>query len=352
MIFLGDFVYPFEEQTNIFSFDKEFLEEEKMFNLESLVLNPTKHKKLTKGIALYSTEYMYDLLRRLNVKAVGLSNNHITDFQFDIAQFKLDLLDKGIKACGAGENLDDALRPALIEDKEYKYVVYSFGWDVIGCQYADKDKQGTAPLDEEIAIKCIKEAKEKYPDRKVIIFLHWNIEYEYYPQPADRKMAFALVEAGADAIIGHHPHIVGVYEEYKGKPIFYSVGNFFLPDYTYQGFKLESSERSRLGLGVKYNEDLDKIGLYWVKNNNNILSLEKDEKLAQCDDIEVITDLYQNDLAKYRTWFKKHRRKKKLLPIYKTHEKTLENKIIFELVKLRNYVIHKITESGLRTKNN
>lgn len=352
MIFLGDFVYPFEEQKNILNFDQKFLAEEKMFNLESLVLDPNKHKKLTKGVALYSTEYMYDLLETLNVKAVGLSNNHVTDFQFDIASFKQDLLNKGIQACGAGENLGDALKPALIEDTEYKYAVYSFGWDVIGCQYADVDNQGTAPLNEDIAIQCIQEAKEKYPDRKVIIFLHWNIEYEYYPQPADRKMAFALVDAGADAIIGHHPHIVGVYEEYKGKPIFYSVGNFFLPDHNYHGFKLESSERSRLGLGIKYNENLNQIGLYWVKNNNNILSLVKDEKLVDCNDIEVITELYQNDLRAYKAWFKKHRRKKKLLPIYKTHDKTLENRIIFELVKLRNYLVHNITAIGLRKKNN
>jgi len=352
MIFLGDFVYPFEEEKDILNFDQTFLEEEKMLNLESLVLDPQKSEKVTQGVALYSSPHMYGLLKKLNVKAVGLSNNHITDFKFDLSSFKQSLSDNEIQACGAGENLNEALKPALVEDKEYKYAIYSFGWNVIGCKYATINKQGTAPLDEETILECIKEAKQIHSDRKIIIFLHWNIEYEYYPQPADRKMAFALIDAGADAIIGHHPHIVGVYEEYKNRPIFYSVGNFFLPDFNYQGFKLESSERSRLGLGVKYHEDLDKIQLYWTKNNKNILSLEKSESLAESSQLEVFTDHYQNDLEEYRKWFKVNRRKKNLLPVYKTHTKTLENKILFELVNLRNFIVHKVTASGLRKKNN
>ena len=352
MIFLGDFVYPFEEEKNILNFDKKFLKEEKMLNLESLLLDPSKHEKLTKGIALYSTEYMYSLLKKLNVKAVGLANNHITDFKYDISSLKQKLLKKDIQSCGAGENFEDAIKPVLIEDEKYKYVVYSFGWDVIGCKYANTSKQGTAPLDEKIAIQCTKDAKVRYADRKIIIFLHWNIEYEYYPQPADRKMAFSLIDAGADAIIGHHPHIVGVYEEYKKKPIFYSIGNFFLPDYTYQGFKIESSERSLLGLGVKYHELSNEIELFWIKSDNKSLHLEKSEKLNESDNIEVITDLYQNDLSAYKKWFKVHRRKKKLLPIYETHEKTLKNRILFELLELRNYIVHNITAIGLRKKNN
>lgn len=351
MIFLGDFVYPFEDGRNILNFDDNFLREPKMLNLEGLILNPAEYKKATPEVAVYSTPSIYEYMKKLNIKSVGLANNHIRDFDFDIELLKRQLEDEGIRACGAGKSLDEALAPVLLEDDENSYVIYSFGWNVIGCKYATGNSSGVAPLDEDIILECVKDAKAQYPERKIVMFLHWNIEFEYYPQPADRQLAFLLIDAGADIIIGHHPHIVGVFESYKNKPIFYSLGNFLLPDYNYNGFDLHSSERAKTGLGIKYSDKMDDIALYWIKSVDNVLEIEDIEHIGGEHRLEDISTLYQNDLGAYAKWFKVNRRKNKLLPIYKSHKNTVKNRLLYKIMKIRNLLVYHLTNSGLRKRN-
>lgn len=346
MIFLGDFVYPFKKKKKIDTFAESFVKEDKFLNLEGAVLNPKENQILTKGSALHSSKYIYDILNDLNIKAVGMANNHILDFEINIKEQKKALTERIIKTCGVGENLEEALQPAFLEDDKYQYNIFSFGWNVIGCIYAKQNVSGVGPLIEEIIIDVIKKSKNDYPDRKVIIYLHWNYEFEYYPQPADRELAFQAIDAGADAIIGHHPHIVGVYETYKNRPIFYSLGNFFMP--TEQGF----GERAQIGLGVKYDEKIENIILYWTKNVSDTLELTMHEKLINSKKLEDISNKYQDDLLLYTSWFKVHRRKKKLLPVYSKHEQSLKSSVIFHLLDFRNYLVHTITSLGLRKRKN
>lgn len=351
MLFLGDFVFPFNNKEKIYDFNQEFIEESKVVNLESLVLAPDKYKKLTSGIALHSSAHVYSILKDLNVKTVGLANNHITDYNYDIVRLKNDLNQNGISSVGAGKDLEDAIRPSFIEDKNFKYIIFSFGWNVIGCKYASKNNPGVAPLNEGLIIDMITETKNKYPDHKIILFLHWNYEFEYYPQPADRKLAFSAIDAGVDMIIGHHPHIVGVYESYKNKPIFYSLGNFFIPEYHFGDFILKYGKLAQTGLGVKYSEDLGKITLYWLKNISNKLTIEMIESLQNSKRLEDFSNHYQDDLIAYTKWFNMHRKKKKLLPVYQEHSSSLKNSMIYLLLSIRNYIVHKITSLGLRKRN-
>ena len=72
----------------------------------------------------------------------------------------------------------------------------------------------------------IKNFKQENPESYVVVILHWGIEYQSSPTLNQRKGAHRLVRAGADVIIGHHPHIIQKEEYFNGKPIFYSLGNF------------------------------------------------------------------------------------------------------------------------------
>ena len=69
-------------------------------------------------------------------------------------------------------------------------------------------------------------ARKDYPDDVLVIMLHWGVEAAYSPTERQKNIARNLVDAGADLIIGAHPHRVQGVEFYKGKPIFYSLGNF------------------------------------------------------------------------------------------------------------------------------
>jgi poly-gamma-glutamate capsule biosynthesis protein CapA/YwtB (metallophosphatase superfamily) len=61
---------------------------------------------------------------------------------------------------------------------------------------------------------------------RVVVHFHWGIPYQREPLPEDRARARFAVDCGADVIIGHHPHVIQPFEVYRGRPIFYSVGNF------------------------------------------------------------------------------------------------------------------------------
>lgn len=84
--------------------------------------------------------------------------------------------------------------------------------------------------------------------QRKIVNLHWGYEHTDTPAPFQRELAHRFVDAGANIIIGHHPHVAQGWEVYCGVQIFYSLGNF-----NFWQFDTETSERNRWGYMVDYN---------------------------------------------------------------------------------------------------
>ena len=99
---------------------------------------------------------------------------------------------------------------------------------------------------EEKIIKTVKTVKSSNPDNFLIVSLHWGEEYKLINSPAQQKLAYQIIEAGADLIIGHHPHVVQNIEKYQGKFIFYSLGNFIFDQY----FSPETQQGLAVGLEI------------------------------------------------------------------------------------------------------
>jgi len=99
---------------------------------------------------------------------------------------------------------------------------------------------------EEEVIKTIKTVKSLNPDNFLIISLHWGEEYKLINSLVQQKLAHQLIEAGADLIIGHHPHLVQNIEKYQGKLIFYSLGNFIFDQY----FSPDTQQGLAVGLEI------------------------------------------------------------------------------------------------------
>lgn len=161
---------------------------------------------------------------------LGLANNHIMDFGSRALKETLVVLDTNqIAHSGAGLIEEDALKPAILQLGSLKVALLSF--DRVGpIEYkATSTKPGSAWGNTEQILHSITEAKSKAD--LVIIAIHWGADY--VPEVADwqRKLAHACIDAGAVAIVGHHPHMVLPVEVYKGKPILYSVGNFSFGSY-------------------------------------------------------------------------------------------------------------------------
>jgi len=99
---------------------------------------------------------------------------------------------------------------------------------------------------EEEIIKTIKTAISLNPDKFLIVSLHWGEEYKLINSSTQQKLAHQVIEAGADLIIGHHPHVVQNIEKYQEKLIFYSLGNFVFDQY----FSPETQEGLAVGLEI------------------------------------------------------------------------------------------------------
>lgn len=350
MIFLGDFASPSENLiSNINITDEHFINEPKILNLESVITdNIDLQKKKTSGIALHSTSNIYNILNGLNVTAVSLANNHVFDYCTSISKLKKELKFKNISSFGAGENINDAKQIFGFKENDTDFIVIAFGWNVIGCRKATTYNKGVNPLNYNYVIDEIKQLIQIKTNSKIIVSFHWNYEFEFYPQPKDRNLAHDLIDLGVEMIIGHHPHIVGSIEVYKNKAIFYSLGNFFIHETNYNGHILNYKSKADIGLGVEYNSDFKRIKLYWFKKKSNeILSIDKIETLeALIKKENHFTETQNKSKSEYSLFFKKNRRKKFLLPIYKSNTRL---NIIYDLfVLLRNYTINKMVKYNIK----
>lgn len=159
---------------------------------------------------------------------ISLANNHTLDGGRKGLLDTIMTLDQlGIKYVGAGKNAKEAYALKVLEVKNRK--VGFLAWtDVINIPGAEagEDKPGIAYLKgrEDIILRLIQEGRKKVDI--LIISVHWGVEGSTVPTLRQKTLARKWIEAGADIIIGHHPHRIQPVEIYKGKLIAYSLGNF------------------------------------------------------------------------------------------------------------------------------
>lgn len=165
---------------------------------------------------------------------LSIANNHIWDYGADAVRDTLVVVKNvGIGVVGGGTNYQEAHTPVIKEVKGAKVAFLGYT-DLIPSSLGSKtSKPAIAYLNLEQAITDIKEAR-KLADL-VAVSVHWGNEYETTHNLNQEKVAKAFIDAGAQLIIGHHPHVVQPVEEYNGGYIAYSLGNFvfdqnFSPD--------------------------------------------------------------------------------------------------------------------------
>ena len=349
MIYCGDTVFPNSYSNNCLSdTDTEFLEKQKIVNLESLI-KLEDMKKMAQGIGLSSSKDIIQFLKGLNVISCSQANNHITDFDTSINRQKEFLRENNIDSFGAADTLQEASKPNFYTTDGIKYGVIAFGWEVISCKGAATGRKGVNPLTYENVITQVKSFFSEYDDVKLICIFHWDYEFELYPQPSHRQLAFELIDLGINAIIGHHPHIVQGFEVYKNRPIFYSLGNFYFPDANYNGYEMKYSEEAKTGLCVELTEDIDNITLYWtyLKDNKKLIVTKK-ENLCESKRLKELSLFSGMEHKQYIKWFRENRKKSKGLPIYKTIDSKFETLLNDMFVKYRQVFIDFLVRIGVK----
>ncbi len=173
------------------------------------------------------------ILKELGVDIAGLANNHVFDYGEDAFADTLSTLrNAGIPYVGAGMNIKEAASPVYMEVGGIKiaYVAASRAEKHILTPEAKEDSPGVLRCyDTGRFVAAIKEARANAD--YVIALPHWGTERSTVLEPAQTGSAREYIDAGADIIIGAHSHCLQGMEFYKGKPVIYSLGNFWFDEF-------------------------------------------------------------------------------------------------------------------------
>lgn len=163
--------------------------------------------------------------------AVALANNHSGDYGRAAFAEMLGLLKAaGLGQFGGGHNLSEAHTPLVLERKGLRIALLGYSEFMPRSFEADFDAPGVAWSEDAQVRLDIRRARSVHRADIVIPVMHWGWENELTANARQRQLARLMLDAGADAVIGGHPHVTQDIEHYRGKPIVYSVGNFVMKE--------------------------------------------------------------------------------------------------------------------------
>lgn len=198
-------------------------------------------------------------LKKAGINVVALANNHLLDCGREGVLDTLQALTlAGLNTMGAGRDERQANAPIFLPAGGKRIGLLNYYWNP---RTAAREKlPGSARDTPERLEAGIRGLREK-ADKAVVIF-HWGIPYQEKPLSEDRKKARYAVDCGADAVIGHHPHVLQPFEVYHGRPIFYSIGNF--------AFGSGNSRAEGIAIGFQFHDDKTTLVVFplYVKNRD------------------------------------------------------------------------------------
>jgi poly-gamma-glutamate synthesis protein (capsule biosynthesis protein) len=171
-------------------------------------------------------------LQSIHVNVASLANNHMWDWGSVALLDTVSFLQKdSILPVGAGKNFAEANKVKALEIRGTKIGFLAFQDLYPKNLLATETTPGVSSFDAEKTAAQIKKIKQDKEVDFLVILFHWGEEYKPLANERQKMIAHSLVDAGADLIIGNHPHVTQNREEYKGVPIFYSLGNFVFDQY-------------------------------------------------------------------------------------------------------------------------
>ena len=219
---------------------KIFGQAAEIFKASDLAIGNLEGPLLEKGNAaagkcvLRGTTGWAAVLREVGFDVVSLANNHIMDYGVDgLIETITSLKHAGLKYVGAGMNKEEAYAPLVLEYNQGKISVIARSSVIVSSpSYAGDRQPGVAFFDPDQTVDTIHQCRRECDF--VILVLHWGLEEYIYPTPGQRKLAKVLVDAGADVIFGHHPHVVQGIENLGGALVSYSSGNFVFDEFEWE----------------------------------------------------------------------------------------------------------------------
>jgi poly-gamma-glutamate synthesis protein (capsule biosynthesis protein) len=209
---------PFQEFADIFS-----RADAAIGNLECVIA--TKGAPLPKPWTFRAKPQVIPVLKK-HIDFVSLANNHTGDFGHEAFLEQLELLEKHqLPWFGGGRNCAEARKPWILNMKGCRIALLGYNEFKPRSFEAGPDWPGVAWSVDEQVVADIRAARTRHNADLVIPYMHWGWEGEP-ASPRQKQLARTMIDAGADAVIGGHPHVTQEVEYYQGKLIVYSLGNF------------------------------------------------------------------------------------------------------------------------------
>ncbi len=228
-------------------------------NLEAPFARTAEKESTTRNFAYRVNPNSAHVLRRAGINVVTVANNHMMDCGHEGVRETLETLARqGIPSIGGGLDEVTAHDPAILSAGARKIGLLGYYWN--SRTAARNGLPGSARDLPELVQRDIEKLKQ-HVDR-VVVTVHWGVPYERQPTDEDRKKARHFIDCGADIVVGHHPHIMQAFEVYRGRPIFYSVGNF--------AFGSGNSKAESLVVAVRFSDDQIEVDLFpaYVRNRD------------------------------------------------------------------------------------
>jgi len=238
-------------------------------NLEGAVVNEGAHYLPNNAYDFAFSPEFVGRLKSYGFNFFNLANNHLIDQgERGISETRQNLDKLGFNYSGCPDGQIAECSGRVIEVKNRKIGLAGFS-----AVYSKLDQEKLATFVGDLASST----------DLLIVNMHWGNEYQHQFSQYQQELAWALIDSGADIIVGHHPHVVEGMEIYRGKPIFYSLGNFIFDQY----FSADTQENLALDL-------------IWEDKNLEIFLIPLKSKQSQSD---LMTEAEKNNfLQKFIIW--------------------------------------------------
>lgn len=339
MIFLGDLACP-PQRVADFNASVEKLDvlsgRTVVLNFEAVIPLGLEIKPET----LYNHPATLDSLQQKARKViVSLANNHMYDYPEAILPTKEFLESKGIGVFGlAGPNGEPV--PYEFEDEDGPCALFGHCWSLYSATNPNRENAvRIVDCDYLDLLHTVKAYIGSNPQRRVYCMMHWNYDLERLPFPMHIRLAHDLIDEGVQGVIGSHSHFAQDVELYKGKPVAYCLGNFYLPSGIYFDGRLNYPEDSKTTVGIKTDGDTTHT-LYFDTDRIEPVRFAYSALITA-------SGLQVSDIQEYTTFFKKRRTKKLLVPVFisysgRGYERKMQWAVLrVKLIKLLIKLFHK-----------
>ena len=355
MIFIGDIASP-DILTNE-QLQSVFNENSGIFNGKRLICNfeglISKRMFLNKNRPiLFNHPLVPGILNRGITPVLCLANNHTLDLPSEFDTTTNIFKQEQISFCGAGKSRNAALSPISFNENNQQIILFNACWDFLLYNHRNPSKGlYVAEINEPRLIQEVRQEKEKNRHSIIIIYLHWSLDLEILPFPMYRQFSMALIDAGANIVVGSHSHCVQGGEKYKDGFIVYGLGNFFMPHNTFFMGKLKYPEFANIQLALEWDPSTNIAICHWFEYQNigdlHTLKNLGSEYFEKSERLKKYFPCQGKSHVEYLTYFKKHRRKRFLIPLYSDYRSKYKNMLFTHLLKNRAYVAHTLARINI-----